>query len=134
MINILLKITVRDLVSLSVIRYKIDIIPNLRLSATQRLDISQAQISSLKYNSSSKQLSALALPDSEHLCPASRTHTLSCRFAILHSYRLSIFHFPFGTALHAVCFHLFTSLFAINNKLSRRQCQEANRHKNSVQG
>jgi hypothetical protein len=53
----------------------------------------------------------LALAYSEHLGPTYGTHTLSGRPAVLHGYALGIFHFPLGTALHAVCLHLFTSLF-----------------------
>jgi len=56
---------------------------------------------------------ALALPDSEHLGPAHGTHTLSGRPAVLHDYASGILHLPFGTALHTVCLHMFTSLLVI---------------------
>jgi len=48
---------------------------------------------------------------SEHLSPTYGAYTLSRRFAILHSYGLSILHFPFGTTLHTVCLHSLTSPF-----------------------
>jgi hypothetical protein len=51
------------------------------------------------------------LPYSEHLGPTYGTCALSGRPAVLHDYASGIPHFPFGTALHAVCLHLFTSLF-----------------------
>jgi len=54
---------------------------------------------------------ALCLPYSEHLGPAYGTYALSGRPAVLHDYASSILHFPFGAAFHAVCLHLFTSLF-----------------------
>ena len=54
---------------------------------------------------------ALSLPYSEHLGPAYGTLALSGRPAVLHDYASGILHFPFGAALHAVCLHLFTSLF-----------------------
>jgi len=50
-------------------------------------------------------------PYSEHLGPAYGTYALSGRPAVLHDYASGILHFPFGTAFHAVCLHLFTSLF-----------------------
>ena len=61
-------------------------------------------------------ISDLPLPDSEHLSTACRAYTLSCWFAILHSYGPGIPHFPFGTALHTICLHWLTSFFDINNK------------------
>ena len=54
---------------------------------------------------------ALSLPNSEHFSSTCGAHTLSCRPTILHGYSLGIFHFSLGTALHAVCLHLFTSTF-----------------------
>jgi hypothetical protein len=36
---------------------------------------------------------------------------LSGRPAVLHDYASGILHFSFGAAFHAVCLHLFTSLF-----------------------
>jgi len=48
---------------------------------------------------------ALALPDSEHLGAAFGTCPLSCWLPILHRDGLWILHFPFGTALHTICFH-----------------------------
>jgi hypothetical protein len=50
-------------------------------------------------------------PYSEHLGPAYGTYALSGRPAVLHDYASGILHFPFGAAFHAVCLHLFTSLF-----------------------
>ena len=49
--------------------------------------------------------SALTFSDSKHLSAAYRAYSLSCRLTILHGYRLSIFHFPFGTAFHTVSLH-----------------------------
>jgi len=54
-------------------------------------------------------VSELALSDSEHLSAACGAYTLSCRFAILHSYGLGVLHFPFGTAFHTVSLHVGTS-------------------------
>ena len=50
-------------------------------------------------------VSGLALSDSEHLRAACGAYTLSCRFAILHSYGLGVLHFSLGTAFHTVCLH-----------------------------
>jgi hypothetical protein len=50
-------------------------------------------------------------PYSEHLGPAHGTYALSGRPAVLHDYASGILHFSLGAALHAVCLHLFTSLF-----------------------
>ena len=50
-------------------------------------------------------------PYSEHLGPTYGTCALSGRPAVLHDYASGIPHFSFGTAFHAVCLHLFTSLF-----------------------
>ena len=54
---------------------------------------------------------ALTLPYPEHLGPTGRAYALSRWFAVLHSYGLSIPHFPLGTALHAICLHLVYLLF-----------------------
>ena len=56
----------------------------------------------------------LTLADSEHLRATCGTYALSCRFAILHGYSFGILHFLFSAALHAVCFHLVTSLFSLS--------------------
>ena len=50
-------------------------------------------------------------PYSEHFGPAYGTYALSGRPAVLHDYAPGILHFPFSAAFHAVCLHLFTSLF-----------------------
>ena len=42
---------------------------------------------------------------SEHLRATLRADALSRRFAILHGDGLGVFHFPFGTTLHTICFH-----------------------------
>jgi len=47
----------------------------------------------------------LTLPDSKHLSPTRGTYPLSRRPAVLHSYGLSVLHFPFGAAFHTVCLH-----------------------------
>jgi len=59
----------------------------------------------------------LALADSEHLGPACGACPLGCRLTIFHCYGLRIFHLLFGTALHAISLHLFTSFrFCIEPK------------------
>jgi len=50
-------------------------------------------------------------PYSEHLGPTYGTYALSGRPAVLHDYASGILHFSLSAALHAVCLHLFTSLF-----------------------
>ena len=60
---------------------------------------------------------ALALPYPEHLSPTHGAHTLSRRSTVLHGYGFSIFHFPLGTALNAVCLHIQASLFSCKTKL-----------------
>jgi len=48
----------------------------------------------------------LAFADSEDLSRAYGAHALGRRPAVFHGYLLGVFHFPFGTALHAVSLHL----------------------------
>ena len=55
---------------------------------------------------------ALTLPYPEHLGPTYGAYTLSCWFAILHSYGPSISHFSLCTTFDTVCLHLLTSLFS----------------------
>ena len=50
-------------------------------------------------------ISVLTLSDSKHLSAAYRAYTLGSGLAILHDYAPGVLHFPFGTALHAVCLH-----------------------------
>ena len=50
-------------------------------------------------------VSALTLADPKHLGPTSGTHPLGRWLSILHGYRLSVLHFPFGTAFHTVRLH-----------------------------
>lgn len=47
----------------------------------------------------------LGLPYSEHLGTTDRAYSLGCWLTVLHSDGSGVFHFPFGTALHAVCLH-----------------------------
>jgi hypothetical protein len=68
---------------------------------------------------------ALTLSYSEHLGPAYGTHALSGRPAVLHDDASGILHFSLGTTLHAVCLHLFTSLFILYTRISHPllECQ-----------
>ena len=50
-------------------------------------------------------ITALALPNSEHLCATRGTNTLSCRLTILHGYGPSVPHFSLGSALNTICLH-----------------------------
>ena len=63
----------------------------------------------------------LALADSEHFRATGRAYALSCQLAVLHGDALSIPHFPFGTALHAISLHIqASSCFALTlNHLPR---------------
>lgn len=61
-------------------------------------------ISSLSNNSAIIIL-VLGLPYSEHLGATDGAYSLSCWLTVLHSDGFGVFHFPFGTALHAVCLH-----------------------------
>jgi hypothetical protein len=63
-------------------------------------------------------LRGLCLSDSKHLSATCGTNALCRRLTILHSYGLSIFHFPFGTALKAVCLHQSTSFLTIMKQSS----------------
>ena len=47
----------------------------------------------------------LGLPYSEHLGATGGAYSLGCWLTVLHSDGFGVFHFPFGTALHAVCLH-----------------------------
>jgi hypothetical protein len=57
-----------------------------------------------------RRVKSLAFPDSEHLGAAGRANALSSRFAVLHCHALWVFHFLFFFALHAIRFHVSTSL------------------------
>jgi len=48
----------------------------------------------------------LALADSEHFRATGRAYALSCRLAVLHGGAFGVFHFLFGTALHAISLHI----------------------------
>ena len=58
----------------------------------------------------------LTLAYPEHFSPTFRTDALGCWSPVLHGYRLSLFHFPFGTALHTIGLHLPTSLFVVRKQ------------------
>jgi hypothetical protein len=75
----------------------------------ERLDIFCIDIQ--PFGGSATWILSLGLPYPEHLGPANGTYALSCRPAVLHDYASRILHFSFGAAFHAVCLHLFTSLF-----------------------
>ena len=55
----------------------------------------------------------LTLADSEHFRATGRAYALGCWLAVFHGDAFGIFHFLFGTAFHAVCLHLLTSLFSL---------------------
>ena len=55
----------------------------------------------------------LALADSEHFRATGRAYTLGCWLAVFHGDAFGVFHFLLGTAFHAVCLHLLTSLFSL---------------------
>ena len=61
--------------------------------------------------------SALCFTDSEHLCAAHRACTLGGWFAVLHSYRPGVLHFPLSTAFHTICLHMVTSFLWLKRKL-----------------
>jgi hypothetical protein len=63
------------------------------------------------FGGSTTAMPILALPNSEHLGPTYGTYALSGRPAVLHDNVSGVLHFSLGAALHAVCLHLFTSLF-----------------------
>ena len=52
----------------------------------------------------------LSLSDTEHLGTAYRARPLGSGPSILHGYRFSILHLPFGATLNTICLHLFALL------------------------
>ena len=59
----------------------------------------------------------LAFSNSKHFGAAFRAHALSRRLPVFHGDFLRVLHFLLGAALHAVCFHRYTS-FDVKDKLS----------------
>jgi hypothetical protein len=53
----------------------------------------------------------LGLANSEHLGATYGAYALGGQPPVLHGYVSGVLHFSLGSALHAVCLHLFTSLF-----------------------
>jgi hypothetical protein len=68
-------------------------------------------------------MKAQLFADAEHLGAANRAYALGRGFAVLHSDRLGVLHFPLGTAFDTITLHAFLLFLIQENKLFVRACQ-----------